>query len=111
MVYHLENWEFMRDMMCSNPGWVAGDIADILEKEMHIPVPETHRQRFERLVKECGCVKTQEGLETCLNISREDIAPKWLGIHPENREFEIFLQKLDERMKGYRTDFFEKHIL
>jgi len=43
MVYHLKNWEFMRDMMCSNPGFVIRDMIIVLE-DMRIPLPEKNRE-------------------------------------------------------------------
>lgn len=111
MVYHLKNWKFMRDMMCSDPQFVVQDMIEILEKKLHIIVPERNRREIDNIVRNCSCVQTQEGLEACLNGSREDMAPRWSGKTGESPEFELLLEELDKKMEQTLTDFFEKHLV
>lgn len=104
--FKLQNSEFLKDMLCSNPRFVVGIMKDILG-EMGAPLKDP--VELEESLGNCGCVQTEEGLEWCLLQNREEISRIFEG-GGQSPKYEEFLKKLDEELDAIKTDS-SKHLL
>jgi hypothetical protein len=113
MTYRMKNWDFLRDMMCSNVHIAEEDIEESL-KELKVTLPKRDMDGLtpiNRMIDDCKCVNTRDGLEACINIWREDLSPAFRQPRVRNDLFENFLETLDNRVGKTRKFLAIEHGL
>ena len=108
MVYHLRNWEILRDFGRTNPDLVTDVIQDILKNDLQVPVHNPIEIR--NIVEACSKAETREGFEGCLNFRREDISIAFREPR-QSSMFEMFLEKLDKEAEILKKENAENHVL
>ncbi len=109
MVYHLKNWEYLRDLI-KMPAFSKEEfIADIIDES-----GATRRGNIRHIVQDiaetCGDMDTKEGFETCLLLFREDLSESFRGLGT-NEAFEKFLENLDKGVGEIKKRWYEEHSL
>ena len=108
MVNRLRNWQLMIDIMRTSPTMIIEMINSAFEMA-NLPNPDTFR--VIDIVNKCKWVTSQDGLEICLVMHREDLFPPWTGIEKELPEFEEFLKHLDSILDDVGFMVGQKHQL
>ena len=122
---HLKDGKFLADMMCTLP-WLAGSTlanaayAAVENKDINQIRLGTNEyiekiaksQGIKGAIKDCKCARTDEGMELCLNFSREDMIPggRWRS-SGENPEFDAFIGHLNKAIELVKKDFVIDHTL
>ena len=118
MVYRLSNWILLRDVMCSNPREAAFLIVEAY-KEMtnqmglattRVAPPGLNEYILLKVVKNLGCVMSQDGLEAGLTMWRQDLSPLF-KCPGQYIYFEQFLEELDKMLQNLKETMSEKHQL
>jgi hypothetical protein len=105
LAYHLKNAEFILDMLCFAPDVVEGLITDA-HRNLNLRMDP---EKIVSTVKECSCVKTNEGFEACLNVNRENFLDgQKLG---EDQRFDDILREIDGVFEAQKIDWAGKHLL
>lgn len=118
MVYRLKNWILLRDIMCSNPREATFLITEAYKEMTHdmglatarTPPPSIHEDIVSRIVKNLGCVISQDGFEAGLTMWRQDLS-ELFKCPGECYYFEQFLEELDKMLQNLKETMSEKHEL
>jgi hypothetical protein len=108
MAYHLKEGDYIRDLMCIAPDHVEHMLSQALDAAK-VPRHKYTEKAIKAIAKDCGCVITDEGLESCLNIHREDLSPAMMV--KTSDKFEAFLRAFDEEAKSWKELWAEQHSL
>jgi hypothetical protein len=109
MVYHIENVGFLRDLMKFAPE-IAKDIIEdcIRDSGLDIRHPEAVMRE---IVVPCRETTTDEGLEACIVMSREDISRELVGRPEVSKKFENALKEIDRNLGSIKQTWYEEHRL
>lgn len=105
--YRLKNWEYLRDVICSDP-LSFDQMVEGASETVGVSLMEDIEPHV--LLEGCGCVISQDGFESCLNKNREELAMVFRE-YPESPSFEKFLEALDKEAEGDRLDFGKRHVI
>lgn len=94
MIHRLKNWMFARDLMCSQPEMIADIISRILRSSPSgegMDISSIEYNNILLMVKSCGRVISQDGLEASLTIWSQTLSVELTG-----DKFDEFLKRLDD---------------
>jgi len=102
-VYHLKNWQFIRDELAISEGY-------LLERALwETGLPSKDMAELNMVARTCSKARTKEGLEACLVLMRDSISPAFEGERGQIGAFEKFLEALDKVAEEQRRVFYEQH--
>lgn len=107
MVYRLKNWQLAIDIMRTDPDMMMKMIDSALEME-GLP-PSSTAVRL--LIDKCKTVTSQDGLEMCLTIGRDDLNSFFIGKTESIPEYENFLEHLDSLLGDVLHIIAQQHQL
>ena len=108
MVHRLRNWKLMIDIMRIDPDMMIEMISDAFEMA---ELPHPNNDVVKDIVNKCKWVTSQDGLEMCITMRREDLLSVWIGKTEELPEFEEFLKQLDSLLDDIGFMIGQKHQL
>lgn len=108
MIHRLKNWQLAIDIMRTDPYMIIEMINSAFEMA-NLPSPDY--TTVKNIVDKCKLVTSQDGLEVCIVMSREDLLTIWKGKTEELPIFEEFLKQLDSLLEDVRYMIGQKHQL
>lgn len=108
MVYHLKHAETVRDIIATSPRFIGTIVEDAM-KDIAVN-PRMDSSDISRELDSCGRALSDEGLEMCLLVAREDLAYEFSG-GGHNKKFEEFMEALDKRVEKHKRNYYHDHVL
>lgn len=110
MVYHIENWEYVRDKFRTDPGLAKNLILRSLESTLvHIDKPD-YEEDADSMIANCKHAESKEGFEGCI-VAHGDIHESFNQQLKEGKgeTFDSFLRTLEANFKSWKNWRYEKN--